>query len=391
MSDERPPREGREPLTVGDAFGRVRLTTALAVLGAVLAIVGSLGPWVTSPFGSASGVGRGSSDGWLTLGASVVALLVLAAARGRRWGTVAAWLAMLVALAVACLDASKVIYASSKVTLFGHQVASAGWGLYLTAAGALLGAGSLAAAAVFTERDEQGRVTKTRDLRAPALGLVAVVAAGTVTAGILHEHSQLKGSGTQANAPSARTSTHPAAATTPTAATQTTTATTPPTTTTTTTSTQAATSATTTTAAGASPGTCPPHTHAVAGQCADDTTQPVYGTTDQGGGHAQWFTSPTGNIGCELDVGRGGGPDRASCQTAAPPQTASLTADGHVTSCAGNSCELGNGPEGEHALQYGNKTELGPFTCSSDALTGITCTASGGGFSINRSGVKHIG
>lgn len=294
-----------------------------------------------APFGSASGVGHGTSDGWLTLGASVVALLVLAVARGRRWGTVAAWLAMLVAVAVGCLDAAKVIYASSKVTLFGHQVASAGWGLYLTAAGPLLGAGSLAAAAVFTDRDEQGRVTKTRDLRAAALGLVAVVAAGTVTAGILHEHSQLKGSTTKANAPSARTSTQPAAATTQTAANQTTTAAAPATTTTT--STQAATSATTTTAAGAGPGTCPPHTHAEAGQCADDTTQAVYGTTDPGGGHAQWFTSPTGNIGCELDVGRGG-PDRAYCQTTVPPQTASLTAAGHASACTAGSCGIGKRP-----------------------------------------------
>ncbi len=383
----KPPGENRDPLTVGEALGRVRLTTALAVLGAVLAIIGSLGPWVTSPLGSVSGV-HSSGDGWITLGASVIALILLAAARGRRWGLIAAWVAMLVALAVACLDAAKVIYAASKVTLFGHQIASAGWGLYVTAAGALLAAVALGFTAVYTREDESGAV-KTRDLRAPALAAVALVVAGTVIGGILHEHSQLN-TATAAERPPARrattTPTTPTTATTP-ASTTAATSTATPVTTTTTPATSTTTTASTTPVAGG----CLPHTHPAAGQCADDPTQTVYGTTDPDGGQAQWFTSPSGNIGCELDVGRGGSPDGAYCQTTTPPQTAKLTSDGHVTPCAGSTCPIGQGPEQQRALQYGYKTQLGPFTCSSDADTGITCTAAGAGFAINRSGVKNVG
>lgn len=215
MSD-RPQGENPEPLTLADALGRVRLLTALAVLGALLTVIGSLGPWVTTAFGqSVSGV-HGTADGWLTLGASAAALLVLGIARGRRWRLIVAWVAMLGALAVACLDVAKVGYAASKVTLFGHQVATTGWGLYLTVGGALLAAISLATGAVFTRHEDVDAGAKRRDLRVPALVIVALVVAGTVTGGIVHEHSLTTQSSerAQVNAPKAGAPTSSASAST---------------------------------------------------------------------------------------------------------------------------------------------------------------------------------
>lgn len=381
-----PSRAKREPLTVGDALGRVRLTTALAALGAVITAGGSIGPWVSTALGSVSGL-NGGGDGWVTLGASVTAMLALLGARAGRAGYVVAFLAFLAALAVACLDGAKIVYVSSKLTLFGHQIATAGWGLYLTAAGALLGAVSLAAAAVATERDSTGRATRTRDFRVPAGLLVALVVAGTVTGGVLHERSQLNGQ----NGSASNAATIPTIPTIPTSSPSETT-TTPATTTTQSPASTTTTTATTTPAAGsASAAGCPLETHPGAGGCVTDSQQKVYGTTDPGGGQAQWFTSPSGNIECELDSGRTGIPDGANCQTTTPPQTASVSDNGRVSSCATN-CGLGNGPVGEYALAYGSETQLGPFICGSDAATGITCTIAGGGggFSINRSGVKPI-
>jgi len=111
------------------------------------------------------------------------------------------------------------------------------------------------------------------------------------------------------------------------------------------------------------------------------------------GSQEQFFKSPSGNIECELDLGLPGLPDAAFCQTITPPATVTLTATGAVKPCSGANCGLGNGPENEVALAYGQSTRLGPFQCSSSATTGVTCTlANGRGFSIARAGIAvHSG
>ena len=158
-----PPQEPFASLTVGQALSRLRASTALAVLGSVMVIVGSLGPWLSTVLGSVSGV-QGSADGRLTLGAGVVAMLALAAGRGRQWGSLLAGMALLAALGVACFDTARVVYETSKLTVFGYRVAGAGWGLYLTVAGAAIGVVALTAAALIRERDGHGVLIGTRRL-----------------------------------------------------------------------------------------------------------------------------------------------------------------------------------------------------------------------------------
>lgn len=104
-----------------------------------------------------------------------------------------------------------------------------------------------------------------------------------------------------------------------------------------------------------------------------------------------FFVSPSGNIGCELDhqVVHGTG-DRAYCQTFSPARSVTLSSDGRIKMCTGHSC-IGNGPENAYTLPYGSSTELGPFRCVSRP-TGMTCTAAAAtGFEISRAGVRKLG
>jgi hypothetical protein len=105
-------------------------------------------------------------------------------------------------------------------------------------------------------------------------------------------------------------------------------------------------------------------------------------------GAARWFHSPTGNIECELNVGRGL-PTYAACQTFRPPQIATLHPNGRTAVCARPTCPLGNGPENATVLRYGRSARLGPFRCDS-RVTGMRCVvrATGHGFSIARRGVR---
>ena len=186
-----PPVERPRQLTVGEALARMRLTSALAGLGAVIVAAGSLGPWVTTALGSVSGV-DGGSDGWVTLGAAVVAVVSLLSAQGRRWGSVTGWLMLVGALGVACYDGARVIYATSKLTFLGFHLADAGWGLYVVAGGAALGALALSFAAVTSERDERGALLTVHDYRVGLAVLVALAAGGAVAGGLVVEHKHLK-------------------------------------------------------------------------------------------------------------------------------------------------------------------------------------------------------
>lgn len=55
----------------------------------------------------------------------------------------------------------------------------------------------------------------------------------------------------------------------------------------------------------------------------------------------------------------------------------------------GIGCE-GNAAVDTPTLGYGSSTGLGPFRCVS-ATTGVTCTVSGHGFQISRSGISPVG
>lgn len=92
------------------------------------------------------------------------------------------------------------------------------------------------------------------------------------------------------------------------------------------------------------------------------------------------FYSPTKNISCEID------PAAQLCLTVNPPQAAHLQPDGTYTTCTGETC-LSNAGENTGILAYGTSTSNGTFTCVSRP-TGMTCTASGKGFTISASGIQ---
>ena len=147
-----------ETPTLAQLFGRMRVSTAAAALGALAVIVGSLGPWLTTPFGSISGV-HGKDDGWITLGCGVVAILFVAGRVGRRWASIVAFVAFAGALGIAGYAGARVVKATSKLTIFGVHVAGAGWGIYAVAIGAAAGCLALALdAVVIRERDQQSNV-----------------------------------------------------------------------------------------------------------------------------------------------------------------------------------------------------------------------------------------
>ena len=108
---------------------------------------------------------------------------------------------------------------------------------------------------------------------------------------------------------------------------------------------------------------------------------------------ATWcsFLSPSRNIGCEMDYGRGSGiPDETYCQTNNPPQSVRLSTSGTFKTCTGDSC-LGNPGQGTATLNYGQTAGVGPFNCRSEA-SGVSCTVtSGRGFALSSTGVSPVG
>ncbi len=114
--------------------------------------------------------------------------------------------------------------------------------------------------------------------------------------------------------------------------------------------------------------------------------------------HVQFFRSPSGNIGCEMDFQRaapaaaGGGflPDRVYCMSVKPLQHVILSPDGSLAAICTNEARCGsNGPQDQGVLLYGQSAVLGPFTCTSEE-SGMTCTANGRGFTISSSGIVPV-
>lgn len=131
-----------------------------------------------------------------------------------------------------------------------------------------------------------------------------------------------------------------------------------------------------------------------AGLASPAVANPYSGMDDQ---HVQFFTSPSGNIQCQVGWQRsapaaaGGGflPDVAYCMSIKPLQNVSLRADGTLSNvCTGSTCGS-NGPQDQGVLAYGQRAALGPFTCLSEE-SGMTCTANGRGFTISNAGIAPV-
>jgi len=133
------------------------------------------------------------------------------------------------------------------------------------------------------------------------------------------------------------------------------------------------------TTAAQAPTTAPPPPTTAAPAAKGTTLVPMQTAT---GGE---FLSPSGNISCEVDVGRAG-LTSAYCQTGTPPQSVKMDPTGSYTTCIGDQC-LGNPDSEAPTLAYRTATGVGPFRCES-ATTGVTCTAGGRGFQISTSGIK---
>jgi hypothetical protein len=104
----------------------------------------------------------------------------------------------------------------------------------------------------------------------------------------------------------------------------------------------------------------------------------------------RFFETTSGAVECELDDGGapGIGVD-AYCQTAKPPRSVRLAANGTQLSCAGPTC-IGNPPLNVRKLKAGSTVSLGPFNCKVGAAA-ITCRVSrGAGFSVSRAGVVQL-
>lgn len=104
---------------------------AVAYGGFALAVVGSLGPWVTAPLGSVSGT---SGDGQWTVLLAVGGILTLWF-HGHQPITLAAVASTLI-LALGVYNAIHIHHAIAGVTVLGHQVDHVGWGVYVVILGA---------------------------------------------------------------------------------------------------------------------------------------------------------------------------------------------------------------------------------------------------------------
>lgn len=154
--------------TLGELFSGVRVSTLVVVVGAVGVIVGSIGPWVTTVLGSVAGM---HGDGQITLILGVVVLFALGIGRfSPTAGAIAAVIAIIAALAVAGYDTVHIDHEASRLTLFGHQVAGAGWGVYLAVIAAGVAGVGLSLRA-------------SMPIRSFAIGVCALAVLGIVVAG----------------------------------------------------------------------------------------------------------------------------------------------------------------------------------------------------------------
>lgn len=133
-------------MTLAEAFGRIRVSTAVAFLALVGVVIGSLGPWATTIIGSVSGI---HGDGEITLILAGLAMLSLAVSvpnseEPRTWPIALALLLATAIIVTAGYDVINIEQKTSAITSFGHRVASAGWGVYATAIAGAIALGAVA-------------------------------------------------------------------------------------------------------------------------------------------------------------------------------------------------------------------------------------------------------
>jgi hypothetical protein len=117
--------------TLGDFSKELTLAAMTTGVGFVFAIIGSIGAWVSGPFGSQSGMNGG---GKLTIALAIVGLLLVAFDR-------AAMIVPVIGLGLAVLGGWEWHHIHSVVhnaVLFGMHVASVGWGVYAVIVGGVL-------------------------------------------------------------------------------------------------------------------------------------------------------------------------------------------------------------------------------------------------------------
>ena len=136
------------PVAPTRALHSIDSRVAVALLGAVLMAVGSIGPWVMA-FGGLLSVAGTNGDGKITL---VCALIVAAATIGANAGHslgVLAVIAAVVGLGVGVYDLSHLANATSQA----DGLAQTGWGLYAVVVG-----GAVAVVALVSARQSLGRL-----------------------------------------------------------------------------------------------------------------------------------------------------------------------------------------------------------------------------------------
>src|SRR4051794_33541752 len=117
--------------TVGNAVSALSVQAALALLGGIIMVAGSLGPWATAGFISISGT---QGDGKITLVAGAAAIIFTVLMSAHKGGALSAAMAVLAALVGG--GAGVVDLKNVQNKLQGLGVGSVGWGLYAVIAGA---------------------------------------------------------------------------------------------------------------------------------------------------------------------------------------------------------------------------------------------------------------
>src|SRR4051812_9827437 len=128
-----PPPPPPAPPTPSTAVSALSVQAALALLGGIIMVAGSLGPWATAGFISISGT---QGDGKITLAAGAVAIIFTVLMSSNTGGALSAAMAVLAALVgggAGVVDLNHV-----QDTLQGLRVGSVGWGLYAVIVGAAL-------------------------------------------------------------------------------------------------------------------------------------------------------------------------------------------------------------------------------------------------------------
>jgi hypothetical protein len=123
-----PPTGRRTP---GALLTEVTLAAATTGFGFLIAIVGSIGPWVSSPFDSASGM---NGDGKLTIALAIIGLLVVAFDKAPTF-------VPMIGLVLAVFGGWEWYHirsAAPNTVLLGVHAASVGWGVYAVIGGGVV-------------------------------------------------------------------------------------------------------------------------------------------------------------------------------------------------------------------------------------------------------------